>query len=234
MIYFAGDPHSHFKHIEDVAARDQSTYFVLLGDYDLPETLEKMIPSATDRTWWIHGNHDGDRVEWHDRLFLSQLSDRSLNCRVAEIDGLRIAGLGGVFRGEIWHPDLGIRFRHRQDYLAAIPSQKLWRGGVPIKHRASIWWEDYEELWTQRADILVTHEAPSSHPHGFEALDDLAEAMGAQMIVHGHHHETYTAMLRNGIKVLGVGLAQVVDQTGKLISEAGRPQRTSFSDRQRA
>lgn len=230
MMYFAGDPHSHFRQIEAVAARDRSGTFILLGDYDLPDSLERLIPVSRDRTWWIHGNHDGDRIEWHDRLFGSALADRCLDRRVVEIDGVRIAGLGGVFRGEIWHPETGVRFRRRQDYLAAIPTQKIWRGGLPIKHRASIWWEDYEYLWSRQADILVTHEAPSSHPHGFQALDDLAEAMGVKMIVHGHHHETYSATLRGAIQVLGVGLAQVVNQAGELMAEAGRPQRSSFAD----
>ena len=33
-----------------------------------------------------------------------------------------------------------------------------------------------------RADILVCHEAPSSYRHGFNAIDELAEAIGAKRI----------------------------------------------------
>jgi cytosine/adenosine deaminase-related metal-dependent hydrolase len=40
-----------------------------------------------------------------------------------------------------------------------------------------------------RADILVTHEAPSCHPYGFAAIDALARAMGVVRSFHGHQHD---------------------------------------------
>ena len=48
----------------------------------------------------------------------------------------------------------------------------------------------YQRLGRLRADILVTHEAPSAHVHGFMAIDDLAIQLGAKLVVHGHHHES--------------------------------------------
>jgi hypothetical protein len=54
----------------------------------------------------------------------------------------------------------------------------------------------------------VSHEAPSSHPHGFAVIDSLAESCGAWLIVHGHHHHSYEATLPNGIRVRGLGLAE--------------------------
>jgi predicted phosphodiesterase len=41
----------------------------------------------------------------------------------------------------------------------------------------------------KQADILVTHEAPGAHRHGFEVLDALALMMRAKLLMHGHHHE---------------------------------------------
>jgi hypothetical protein len=38
--------------------------------------------------------------------------------------------------------------------------------------------EDLAALEAQTADILVVHDAPSSHPEGFAELDLLARAMG--------------------------------------------------------
>jgi Icc-related predicted phosphoesterase len=35
----------------------------------------------------------------------------------------------------------------------------------------------------------VTHEAPSAHPHGWQAIDELAQMLGVQLVVHGHHHQ---------------------------------------------
>ena len=68
----------------------------------------------------------------------------------------------------------------------------------------AIWPEDYDYLATQRADILVTHEAPRSHPAGNAALDALARAMGASLIVHGHHHVPYRAVAPDGLRAMGV------------------------------
>lgn len=56
----------------------------------------------------------------------------------------------------------------------------------------------------------MTHEAPSCHRYGVEALDVLAKMMGAQCIFHGHHHAYYKAHLESGIKVCGAHLQGVV------------------------
>ena len=69
----------------------------------------------------------------------------------------------------------------------------------------AIWPEDYDALAAQRADILVTHEAPSSHPAGKAALDALARAMGARLIVHGHHHVNYLAAAGGWVAGAGGG-----------------------------
>jgi len=221
-LLFGGDPHGVFDPIEQAARQDPQARFVLLGDFDLPVPLEQAVPTAADRCWWIHGNHDCDCVAYHDRLFGSALADRCLHARVVEIDGLRVAGLGGVFRERTWHPETGIRFRAPRDFLRAIPPRQHWRHGLPVRHRGSIWWSDYQSLWDQRAEVLVLHEAPSCHRHGFAVLDELAEAMGVSLIVHGHHHETYRDRLPSGIEVQGVGLAEVVDLDGNLVA-ARRP-----------
>ena len=66
----------------------------------------------------------------------------------------------------------------------------------------------------QRADVLVTHEAPTSHPSGVAVLEDLARAMGARLVVHGHHHIGYRAEAADGLRVLGVGAAWGVSLAG--------------------
>lgn len=57
-------------------------------------------------------------------------------------------------------------------------------------------------------DILLTHEAPGCHPHGFSVLDEYAFEAGAKLIIHGHHHEDYSGRIKGGIRVLGLGLGQ--------------------------
>ena len=74
---------------------------------------------------------------------------------------------------------------------------------------SSIYPADYEHLCTEQADILVTHEAPGYHPHGFEALDRLAKKLGVRMAVHGHQHDTLDSSARwaqQGFQSFGVGL----------------------------
>jgi hypothetical protein len=87
----------------------------------------------------------------------------------------------------------------------------------------AIWPEDYDELTSQRADILVTHEAPRSHPAGNAALDALARAMGASLIVHGHHHVSYRAVAHDGLRAMGVAAAWGATLHGELLWHGEAP-----------
>lgn len=224
MILFAGDPHNEFKPIIRAVRDLRPEGVVLLGDYDLSSPLEQALEGIDEmtRVYWIPGNHDGDRDVYYDNLFESALSERNINARVVEVDGLRIAGLGGVFRGQIWHPgdvDGKPVFDSRKSFMKTLGRNKRWRDGLPRRHRVSIWWEDYEWLSRQRADILVTHKAPESFPrYGYRVIDDLARRMRAKVIVHGHHHTDYRQKNSDGIDVIGVGLAGVTDDQGVVIS----------------
>ncbi|MBY0572775.1 MAG: metallophosphoesterase, partial [Undibacterium sp.] len=68
---------------------------------------------------------------------------------------------------------------------------------------------DYASLASQKADILVTHEAPSCHPHGFPTIDQLARSMDVGWSFHGHHHDNYEyqkSWESLGFNACGVGL----------------------------
>jgi predicted phosphodiesterase len=194
---------------------------ILLGDIECTLPLDQLAAPLLDRgiaVFWIFGNHDNDggRDMWAnlaDPLRNPRTAPGALNGRVVEIDGTRIAGLGGTFRPRIWEPPEPPRVHRRADLPADLA--KLgphWREDhrdalVHSLGATAIWPEDYDHLATQRADILVTHEAPSSHPAGSAALDDLARAMGARLIVHGHHHVNYRAVAPDGLRALGVASA---------------------------
>lgn len=63
---------------------------------------------------------------------------------------------------------------------------------MPLKHRSSIFPSEIAHLSAQRADVLVTHEAPSGpglHRHGFSQIAALARAMQVKAAFHGHQHE---------------------------------------------
>lgn len=220
MILFAGDPHGDFSSIIRAVEIHAPQAVILLGDLDLEQPLERILSAIIDKTevWFIPGNHDADRDCWYDHLFHSKLSDRNLHGRVAEIDGKRIAGLGGVFREKIWMPPARPKFRSHKDLLVACEKKDRWRNGIPRKHHVTIFWQTYEALWHEQADILVTHEAPSCHRYGFKELDNLARSLGVSTVVHGHHHEQYSRKIcGNKITVHGVGKSGVSDEYGNVL-----------------
>ena len=77
---------------------------------------------------WIHGNHDNDGgPEMWANLAAPErnplTASGGLHARVVEIEGIRIAGLGGTFRPPVWSPPSPPRLRHRHqlaDDLAGL------------------------------------------------------------------------------------------------------------------
>ena len=204
-LLFAGDPHRNFSPILRACLALPPSTLILLGDLDCPRPLVQEFAGVMEKGWdvrWILGNHDCETATAYDNLVTSHPKG-DLGLRVTELDGLRVAGLPGVFKPSVWYPrsDDGSerieppRHHGRAGFLAAQPKARWWRGGLPLWHRDTIFPEDVERLATQRFDILVTHEAPSCHRHGFAVIDQLAVAGGARWIVHGHHHESYAAIL---------------------------------------
>ena len=227
-IVFVGDPHGLLPEVVAQVAPLHPKAVMILGDCDLERTLHTEVApllEAGTEVWWIHGNHDTDHEMFYFRLFdNNRLLDFNLHGRVAEIAGLRVAGLGGVFKERVWwpgsrvKPGASMRWKSRRDWLGGNAESNRWRGGLPLHLRDAIWPEDYWRLWRERADVLVCHEAPSCHRHGFDALDDLAEAMGVKLLVHGHHHTDYDGAIAGGlIRVMGVGLAGVRALDGSVI-----------------
>jgi hypothetical protein len=85
-----------------------------------------------------------------------------------------------------------------------------WRDGLPLPMRDAIFPDDVRALRGLRADVLVTHEAPSCHKNGFVGIDNAAKLCRAKLIVHGHHHESYESVLPNGARVIGLAKADVL------------------------
>lgn len=223
QIFFCGDPHGHFDHIHAAVHEHRPAAIVLLGDVQPKEPLELALKSILDLTevWWIHGNHDTDSDADYDNLFGSTLADRNLHGCVVEVAGQRIAGLGGIFRGQVWAAPGKSQYASKEDYLARCGKGNWWRGGMPRKHRSTIFPDDYRALLGERADILVTHEAPTCHRHGFREIDDLARSLCVKAAFHGHHHEQINydreATESLGFTPYGVGYCGIRDQFGESV-----------------
>lgn len=205
-IVVFGDVHGDWQTFRDHCEFDPPALAVFVGDFDLERPLEQELAQYLEedgRVLWVPGNHDTDTPERHDNLFGSSLAGCNLSGRVVQACDVRFAGLGGIFRSDIWLPGTTPVFETRAEFLATYPEDR-WRGGLPLMHRSTIFPEDIERLAAQRADVLVCHEPPSSHMHGWPAIDDLAAAMGVHTIVHGHTHDRYEATLSSGIRVVGI------------------------------
>jgi len=212
-IALIGDTHGRNRRTAAELVELAPTVALHVGDFDADAPIDQLYGDLTQAGidfFWIHGNHDVDREHWYDNTLGSDWARYCLHGQVMDFGGVRVAGLGGHFVEKIWHPELGKpRFAYRRDYLAVCGKGNLWRGGLPRKVRGAIWWEDIEALWDQSADVLVTHEAPTPHRYGHSVISELAEAMGARLIVHGHLHEAYQAVTPGGIEVIGLGESEI-------------------------
>lgn len=244
-IFFCGDTHGRFDHVIEAVDARRPDALVFLGDLDprcpLDEALAPIL--GITEVCFIHGNHDTDEADTARNLFGSRLADRNLHGRVVEVAGVRIAGLGGVFRKRIWWPPQAPAFQRYDDYIrftqvmrrrpkAGHGDHAPGQGHGPAadriesreqrRHRSSIFPDDYAKLATMTADVLVTHEAPSCHPHGHAALDELGRCLGIRRAFHGHHHDRldYSAASdRLGFMAFGVGLRGITSLDGEVIVE---------------
>lgn len=235
-IWFLGDVHGHFEHIgrglQANAKRVGAvpSWMVFLGDLDLEEQplWQKLQPLRAD--WptvnfaFIHGNHDADT---HEKWTL--LHDRGpallLHGQVLNLDGVRVAGLGGNFQGRVWSPPAESVLRNKNAAMNRGAYQK--RGGQQAspKFRAAIYPDDVEQLSKQRADILVTHEAPSCHPYGWPVLDQLARDMRVVRTFHGHTHDDLSEAYARQRALLGfdaraVNYCCIKNGLGELVFES--------------
>ena len=234
-IWFLGDVHGHFRHIADslLSAIEPPRWLVFLGDIDIDHEpfrvlvlpLTRLNPAL--RVAFIHGNHDAD-THTHWAMLHDCGQALALHGRVLDLDGVRVAGLGGTFLGRVWMPPAAPLFETRQAAMAG-GAYRFRDGQRPSpKLQAAIYPSEYQALARLRADILVTHEAPSCHPHGFAALDALARSLQVVRTFHGHHHDDLSdayAPLASSLQfdAKGVDFCGIKDGLGRVVrpGEAG-------------
>ena len=219
---FCGDPHGQFRQIIQAATQTRASAVVLLGDLEPKRPLEAELAALLECSvpvFWIGGNHDADSDDLWRMTWGSNLANRCVHGRVVVLpDGQRLAGLSGVFRESVWYPTpAAVRggeptWRSRAQHALFTPRQDRWADGPHRRHWGTIYPEDVDRLSDLETDILVTHEAPGYHPHGFGLLDDLARSMGVKVAIHGHQHDALDSAWRwpeQGFESHGVGLRGV-------------------------
>ena len=220
---FAGDPHGRLDQVFEAVDATHASCVVLLGDIEPGRPLEDEMEPLTELgvAWYfVAGNHDADSDAVAQRVWNPRTEFHNVHARVVALpSGLTLAGLAGIWRDSVWNPaSTSARagqpvWRSRQEHAHSTPRQHRWEGRLPPRrHLASIYPVEVDQLKRMSADILVTHEAPGYHPHGFGELDGLARSMGARLVVHGHHHDALDSSAlwaKQGFESHGVGLRGV-------------------------
>lgn len=224
-IIIYGDPHGNYKPLIDACQERRPDAVLILGDMtESALDVDEVTPVRTSiapildmdvPVRWIPGNHDGDNAAQYMATFGSYPEGNIHGCVSRILGGrLSVAGLGGVFRGRVYFPLHSVDDPHRYYSPAELAASALEEGSIdgefPIRHHVSVYKSQVDTLRQFTADILITHEAPSSLNGGFLGIDELADDIGAKVIFHGHHHVGYEDELMNGIRVRGVGQAEVV------------------------
>ncbi len=220
QILFFGDTHGDFDHVSDLVHTYRPEAIIFTGDLAPKMQLHLMLGrlETISQVWYVHGNHDADSEYQESLIFNSLWSCRNLNGKVITLpSGISIAGVGGVFRGEIWMPPETPNYYSWTAYEKAKHKLSNFKQ-KQRRHRTSIFPNIINKLNTLKADILVTHEAPCQHKMGFKCLTALANNLNVKYWCHGHHH-TYETYDYTNMKVFGAPYRGVVNLNGQLIYE---------------
>jgi calcineurin-like phosphoesterase family protein len=200
-IMLFGDPHGDFRRVIRAVETHRPAAVILLGDLTPAKPLHIELESILDLTCvhFIHGNHDTDSPTCWDNLTINldgtPLAQASLHGRATLVAGLRVVGLGGIFRRNIWYPKDDPHtvpaFMSADELRRRMRPAERWRDGVSLQHRSTIFPADFGQMMGNYfgVDLLVTHEAPSCHQHGFAGIDELSRIVRPRCLVHGHHHQ---------------------------------------------
>ena len=200
-IMLFGDPHGDYRTVIRAVETHRPEAVILLGDLtpSRPLHIELEPILALTRIHFIHGNHDTDNGTFWDHITTNlqgtSLAHGNLHGRAAMVAGLRVVGLGGIFRRSVWYPkDIPHAvpaFRSAGELRRHTKPVERWRDGVSLQHRSTIFPADLEQMVGKffGVDLLITHEAPSCHQLGFAGIDELTRIVKPRCLVHGHHHQ---------------------------------------------
>lgn len=230
-IWFLGDVHASFRHIAQalLTSSIKPSWLVFLGDIDISHMPLTQVLVPVQRSFpnikvgFIHGNHDTDTYDHWDCLHDSGEAV-ALHGQVVDLDGVKVAGLGGTFLERVWMPP--------KPPLFGSKSAAMNRGAYQFRdgqrpnpsYLGAIYPDDFDQLAGQRADILITHEAPSCHPYGFAKLDELARSLGVVRSFHGHTHDDLTEQYKTqwgalGFEAIGVSYCSIKNGLGDVIAQ---------------
>jgi uncharacterized protein len=208
-----GDIHGDFESARRVMARHPEVPFWLcVGDVADGEGRYEALPAPLH---WIKGNNENfDVIDAG--IFPSNLHYLA-NARMAEIGGVRVAGLGGTFAPS-WYDTPSASLPHPRKGSAKAT-------GLADKRRHFVR-EEVDACRALRAvDVFLSHEAPRPYfagtgprrnDAGKTPVNEILAAMQPRLHLFGHHHR-FTEQDRQGVR--SVGLELVADSY--LLIDAG-------------
>lgn len=216
QLLFFGDTHGCFDHVNDLVHTHKPEAIIFVGDLQPKKPLHVLLGGLEQisQVWFIHGNHDADTEYQEQLVFKSLWSCRNIHGKVITLpSGLRVAGLGGVFRGEIWMPPAEPKFTS----WTAYAKERKHKHNFAMKqrrHRTTIFPNTFKKMYSLETDVFVTHQAPSQHDMGFSCLDHLARGMSTKYWCHGHHHE-YLKYVYDDMAVYGAPYRGAINLAGE-------------------
>jgi len=208
-----GDIHGDFESARRVMARHPEVPFWLcVGDVADDEGRYEALPAPLH---WIKGNNENfDVIDAG--IFPGNLHYLP-NARLAEIGGIRVAGLGGTFAPS-WYDTPSASLPHPRKGSAKAT-------GLADKRRHFVR-EEVDACRALRAvDVFLSHEAPRPYfagtgprrnDAGKTPVNEILAAMQPRLHLFGHHHR-FTEQDRQGVR--SVGLDVVADSY--LLIDAG-------------
>jgi hypothetical protein len=181
-----GDIHADFDAVRRVMGRHpEIPFWLCVGDVGDDRGLYETVPAPL---YWIKGNNE-------DFDFVTGRSASVDNLRyipngeLMEIDGLRVAGVGGTF-APTWYDKKPDELPYRKTPTAAARTN----ADILADKRRHFVREEVDKVKRMRGlDVLLTHEAPRPFRVGrFDAgktpVNEMLAAAKPRLHLFGHHH----------------------------------------------
>ncbi|MBA2604127.1 MAG: metallophosphoesterase [Acidobacteria bacterium] len=193
-----GDIHGDVASVHRIMSRHPDVPFWLcVGDVANDEGEYEPVPAPL---YWIKGNNEG-----FDAIAAGNLPPNLnvlFNGQARDIEGIRVAGLGGTFAPS-WYETAAADLPHPQKGTRRAT-------GIADKRRHFV----REEVEACKAllgiDVFLTHEAPRPFrvgrvDAGNTSVNEVLAAMAPRLHLFGHHHR-FSEESRQGVTSVGLDL----------------------------
>ena len=195
-----GDIHGDFASVRRIMSRHPDVpFWISVGDLADDEGRYQAVDAPL---YWIKGNNENFDVIAEGNL---PASLRFLeNGRVVEVDGVRVAGLGGTF-APTWYNTAASALPHPRKGTARATA-------LADKRRHFVKEEVDRAKALEGVDVLMSHEAARPYrvgnrrpDAGRTAINEVLAAMKPRLHLFGHHH-TFTEQVREQVPSIGLDL----------------------------